>query len=176
VKFTETPLLGAYVVDMEPVFDERGYFARSFCREEFLTRGLNPDVVQCNVSFNAGSRTLRGMHYQLPPHAEEKLVRCTRGTVHDVILDLRPGSPTRLSWFALELSAANGRMLYIPEGFAHGFMTLENDSEVFYQMSRAYAPGYARGIRWNDPLFDVPWPHRPLVISDKDRAYPDFAP
>lgn len=176
MRFVEIPLRGAYVIELEPYADERGYFARSFCRDEFLAHGLNPDVAQCNISFNAKAWTLRGMHYQLPPHGEDKLVRCSRGAIHDVILDIRPGSPTCMRWFALELSAANGRMLYIPGGFAHGFMTLEDDSEVFYQMSRTHAPGSARGIRWDDPLFGVSWPRRPLVISDKDRAYPDFTP
>jgi dTDP-4-dehydrorhamnose 3,5-epimerase len=176
VRFIPTSLPGAYVIEPERLEDERGYFARTFCQDEFLAHGLNPSLVQCNVSFNARKGTLRGMHYQTKPHEEAKLVRCTRGSVFDVIVDIRESSPTRLQWFATDLTAANGRMLYIPEGFAHGFQTLEDHSELFYQMSERYIPQSARGLRWNDPVVGIRWPLPDPVISRRDATFLDFEP
>ena len=175
MKFSPTALVGAYVIDIEPVADERGFFVRSWCREEFARRGLNPDLAQCSISFNKKRGTLRGMHYQAKPHEETKVVRCTRGAIYDVILDLRPESSTFRKWIAVELSADNRRMLYIPAGLAHGFQSLTDDTEVFYQISTPYHPESARGARWNDPAFGIEWPVAERVISDKDRQYPDFA-
>ena len=175
MKFSPTALVGAYVIDIEPVADERGFFVRSWCREEFARRGLNPDLAQCSISFNKKRGTLRGMHYQAEPHEETKVVRCTRGAIYDVIVDLRPESSTFRKWIAVELSADNRRMLYIPAGLAHGFQSLTDDTEVFYQISAPYHPESARGARWNDPAFGIEWPVAERVISDKDRQYPDFA-
>jgi dTDP-4-dehydrorhamnose 3,5-epimerase len=172
--FTETTLRGAYLVELERREDERGFFARSFCQREFKELGLDPCVVQCNISFNKQRGTLRGMHYQIPPHAEAKLVRCTRGAIYDVIIDLRHSSSTFLRWTGVELTSENHSALYIPEGFAHGFQTLTNDSEIFYQMSEFYAPEAARGIRWNDPTFGITWSLPVSVISDKDSALPEY--
>ncbi len=172
--FTETHLKGAYIIDPERIEDERGFFARTWDRHEFETLELNSSLAQCNISYNARRGTLRGMHYQVAPHEETKLVRCTAGTIYDVIIDLRPGSPTLREWLAVELSAANRRMLYIPPGYAHGFQTLEDHSEVFYQMAEFYAPDYARGVRWNDPAFGIIWPEVPQMIAARDQAYPDF--
>lgn len=174
--FTETKLAGAYVIAPERQADERGFFARTFCSDAFAERGLATDFPQCNVSFNPAGGTLRGMHYQEPPHGEAKLLRCTMGVIHDVILDLRPDSPTFKQWVAAELSAENRRMLYIPEGFAHGFLTLSEATEVFYQISRRYSPSSARGVRYDDPAFGIDWPGEVVVISDRDRNYPDFEP
>jgi len=174
MRFIETRLAGAFIIEPELIEDERGFFARSFCRREFEERGLNPEVVQCNISFNRRRATLRGMHYQVAPHAECKLVRCTRGAIYDVILDLRCDSATYRCWCALELTADNRRTLYIPTGMAHGFETLSDNSEVFYQISQYYDPDCARGVRWNDSAFDITWPLAPVVISDKDRSYPAF--
>jgi dTDP-4-dehydrorhamnose 3,5-epimerase len=178
MQFLQTPLPGAWVVELELLGDERGWFARTFDAEEFRARGLNDAVVQCNASFNARSGTLRGMHYQAEPHGESKLVRCVRGAIFDVAVDLRPGSPTRCRWHGVELSAQNRRALYIPAGLAHGFQTLTDDCEVLYQMGHHYVPEAARGVRWDDPAFAIEWPQPPAerVISEKDRAYPDFAP
>lgn len=176
MKFLPTPLGGAYVVELEPQKDERGYFARSFCREEFAQRGLKSEFAQCSVSLNHRRGTLRGMHYQMKPHQEAKLVRCTRGRMQDVIVDLRTVSPSFKQWLAVELSADNCRMLYVPEGFAHGFLTLADDTEVFYQISEVHHPESARGFRWNDPAFDIAWPEQVQVISDRDREYLDFQP
>ena len=175
MKFSPTALVGAYVIDIEPVADERGFFVRSWCREEFARRGLNPDLAQCSISFNKKRGTLRGMHYQAKPHEETKVVRCTRGAIYDVIVDLRPESSTFRKWIAVELRADNRRMLYIPVGLAHGFQSLTDDTEVFYQISAPYHPESARGARWNDPAFGIEWPVAERVISDKDRQYPDFA-
>jgi dTDP-4-dehydrorhamnose 3,5-epimerase len=172
--FTETQLKGAYIIDPERIEDERGFFARTWDRLEFEAYGLNTTLAQCNISYNARRGTLRGMHYQAAPHAETKLVRCTSGAIYDVIIDLRPESPTLRQWLAVELSAANRRMLYIPEGFAHGFQALADRSEVFYQMTAFYAPDYARGVRWDDPAFGITWPEAPEVIAARDQAYPDF--
>lgn len=176
VKFIPTSLAGACVIEPEYLEDERGYFARTFCRDEFAAHGLNPQVMQCNVSFNLKKGTLRGMHYQAKPHEEAKLVRCTRGAVFDAIIDVRPQSRTFGKWFAVELSAANSRMLYIPEGYAHGFQTLEDTSEVFYQMAEKYLPESARGIRWNDPAIGILWPIADPIISQRDADFSDFLP
>ena len=172
--FKETKLKGAYVVELEPKEDERGFFARSWCQREFQTHGLNSCLVQCNISFNRKKGTLRGMHFQSAPHREAKLVRCTMGTVYDVIIDLRPQSPTYKQWTAIELNAANRKMLYIPEGFAHGFQTLEDNTEVFYQMSEFYHPELSLGIRWNDPMFEIRWPLPNPIMSNKDMGYSNF--
>ena len=176
MKFLPTPLGGAHVVELEPQEDERGYFARSFCREEFAQRGLKSEFAQCSVSLNHRRGTLRGMHYQVKPHQEAKLVRCTRGRIQDVIVDLRAGSPSFKQWLAVELSADNSRMLYVPEGFAHGFLSLADDTEVFYQISEVHHPESARGFRWNDPAVGIAWPAPVQVISDRDRDYPNFQP
>jgi dTDP-4-dehydrorhamnose 3,5-epimerase len=172
VIFTELALRGAFIVDMECRKDERGSFARSFCREEFHRHGLKTEVAQCNVSVNRRKGTLRGMHYQIPPKAEAKLVRCARGAVHDVIVDLRDGSPTRYRWVAVELSEGNSRMLYAPEGFAHGFQTLVDNAEVSYLMFESYSPEHARGIRWDDPVLGIEWLLPDPIVSERDRAYP----
>jgi dTDP-4-dehydrorhamnose 3,5-epimerase len=174
--FRETALPGAFVIEPERIVDERGFFARSWCQREFKDRGLDDNLLQCNISYNKKKGTLRGMHYQEPPFAETKLVRCTRGALYDVIIDLRPNSKTFLKWIAEELTADNYRMLYVPKGFAHGFQTLEDDTEVFYQMSEFYAPEYSRGVRWNDPLFNIVWPDAERTISDKDQQYKNADP
>ena len=176
MKFTEAPLAGAYVVGMERHADERGTFARSWCQREFRDIGIDHRLVQCNVSYNIRRGTLRGMHYQAAPFGEAKLVRCTRGALYDVMIDLRPASPTFLRWAAFELTSGDGKAVFIPAGCAHGFKTLEDDTEIFYQMSEFYAPQYARGVRWDDPLFGVEWPAGEITISPRDRAYPDARP
>ncbi len=173
--FRETKLAGAVEVLLNVQSDERGFFARSWCETEFVNHGLNPRLVQCNVSFNRARGTLRGIHYQEQPNQEAKLVRCTQGAIYDVAVDLRPESPTFKGWHAAVLSAENRHMLYIPEGCAHGFLTLADNTEVFYQMSEFYHPESARGVRWNDPAFKIEWPEEVKVISDRDRTYPDFA-
>ena len=170
--FRETELAGSFVIDPERIEDGRGFFARTWCRDEFAMHGLEPALVQCNTSFNARRGTLRGMHYQAEPHAEVKLVRCTGGAILDVIVDLRPESPTHLRWVGVELSAENGRMLYIPAGFAHGFQTLRDETEVFYQMSEFFHPECAGGVRWDDPRLAISWPLEPVNISAKDQQYP----
>jgi len=172
--FTETPIKGAYVIDPEPIVDERGFFARTWCRREFEAHALVPGLAQCNISFNHRKGTLRGMHYQVAPHVEAKLMRCTAGAIYDVIVDLRADSKTFRQWFAVELSSDTRRMLYIPDGLAHGFQTLTDGVEVFYQMSEFYAPECARGVRWNDPAFGIRWPLEVAMISERDRTYPDF--
>jgi dTDP-4-dehydrorhamnose 3,5-epimerase len=172
--FTETKLKGSFIIDPKRLEDERGFFARTWCQRESAAYGLHPQWVQCNISFNRKKATLRGMHYQSPPAAEAKLVRCTRGAIYDVIIDLRPGCSTFKQWIGVELSTENRRMLYIPEGFAHGFLTLDDKTEIFYQMSEFYAPGCARGVRWNDPAFAIEWPIDVSMISEQDRSYPDF--
>jgi dTDP-4-dehydrorhamnose 3,5-epimerase len=171
----ETELEGAFVIETEAAEDERGWFARLYDEQELASRGLASRFVQGSVAFNKERGTLRGMHYQEAPHAEAKLVRCQRGSVYDVIVDLRPGSATFKRWASVELSAANGRLLYIPEGLAHGYVTLEDESEALYLISSAYAPESARGVRWDDPAFGIEWPEEPRVMSDKDRAWPDFS-
>jgi dTDP-4-dehydrorhamnose 3,5-epimerase len=170
----ETELPGAFVIETEPIEDERGWFARIYDESEFAERGLSSRFVQSSAAFNKEWGTLRGMHFQAEPHAEAKLVRCIRGAVHDVIVDLRPGSSTFKRWAAVELTAEGGRMLYVPEGLAHGYLTLEDETETLYMISAPYSPGSARGVRWDDPAFGIEWPHDPRVMSDKDKAWPDF--
>ena len=174
--FTETPLTGAYLIDLEKRGDERGFFARAFCEREFASHGLVTHFVQINNSLSARQGTLRGMHYQLAPKAETKVVRCIRGALHDIILDLRDASPTFGQSFGAELTAENHRMMYVPKGFAHGFFTLADDTEALYLVDEFYAPESERGIRWDDPRFAIRWPAQPNVISDKDRNFPDFDP
>jgi dTDP-4-dehydrorhamnose 3,5-epimerase len=176
MRFIQTPLPGAWVIELEELGDERGWFARTFDAAEFESRGLNPAVVQCSASFNARRSTLRGMHYQGEPHGESKVVRCVRGAILDVAVDLRPDSPTYRSWHGVELSSENRRAFYIPAGLAHGFQTLTDDAEVLYQMGHRYVPEAARGVRWDDPAFAIEWPEPSgeRTISDRDRAYPDY--
>ncbi len=172
LKFTETAIAGAVIIDLDRIEDERGFFARAWCAEEFRARGLDPALVQCNVSFNRVRGTLRGMHYQAAPHGEVKVVRCTMGSIYDVAVDIREDSPTRQQWIGVELSAQNRRMLYLGEGLAHGFVTLTDDAEVFYQMGREYVAEAARGLRWNDPALAIAWPVQPVVVSAKDGEWP----
>ena len=172
--FKETKLKGAYVIEINPLEDERGFFARSFCAKEFKEHGLNQNIAQCNISYNEKKGTLRGVHYQAAPHEEAKLVRCTMGAIYDVIIDLRPDSSTFKKWIGVELTKENRRMLYVPEGFAHGFQTLEDHTEVLYQMSEFHHPEWARGVRWNDPTFGIFWPVNVEIISIGDQQYPDF--
>jgi dTDP-4-dehydrorhamnose 3,5-epimerase len=173
--FTETPLAGAFVVDIEPLPDERGFFARTWCQREFEARGLETHFAQCSVSVNTYSGTLRGLHYQAAPYEEVKLVRCTAGAIFDVIVDLRPESPTLARHYSVLLSAMNRRILYVPRGFAHGFQTLEDNTEVAYQISEFYQPEYARGVRWDDPAFGIVWPTTAnRIMSDRDRTYLHF--
>jgi dTDP-4-dehydrorhamnose 3,5-epimerase len=176
MRFTETPLPGAWVIDVDRLSDERGWFARTFDEAEFAARGLCARVVQCNASFNARRDTVRGLHYQAEPHGEPKLVRCVRGALFDVAVDLRPDSPAHRRWHGVELSAETGRMFYIPAGLAHGFQTLTDDCELLYLMGREYVPGAARGVRFDDPAFAVEWPppSGELTISERDRGYPDY--
>jgi dTDP-4-dehydrorhamnose 3,5-epimerase len=175
VRIVATDLPGAKVVELETIEDERGFFARSYCAREFEAEGLEHCVAQCNVSYNRRRGTLRGMHFQRTPHAEAKLVRCTRGAIYDVIIDLRPESATFRRWVAAELTADNRLALYVPRGFAHGFQTLTDDSEVFYQMSEFYVPDAASGVRWNDPAFAVAWPIANPILSPRDASYADFS-
>ena len=170
--FTESSLRGAFTIDMVRAQDERGFFARSFDAEEFTARGLPGEMPQSSVSYNLYKGTLRGLHYQAPPHGEDKLVRCTAGAVFDVIVDLRSGSPTQRRWFGTELTADNRRAIFIPKGFAHGFITLRDDTEVLYMISVPYAPGSERGVRWDDPALAIRWPIEPVVISARDAALP----
>jgi dTDP-4-dehydrorhamnose 3,5-epimerase len=174
--FRETDIEGVFIIDLEKIEDERGYFARAWCWDEFFEAGIETTFVQCNVSYNRFRGTLRGLHFQLPPSAEGKLIRCTRGSLFDVAVDLRAGSPTRGKWTSVELSAANGRMIYIPEGLAHGFETLEDNTEIFYQMTARYDAKAARGVRWDDPMLAIRWPiPRPAVLSPRDKTLPAFA-
>lgn len=172
--FHPTELKDAYLIEIQKLEDERGFFGRTWCQREFAEHGLNPRLVQCNLSYNKLKGTLRGMHLQAAPYEEAKLIRCSHGAIYDVIIDLRPGSPTYLKHLGVTLSEKEHRMLYVPEGFAHGFLTLEDESSVFYQMSEFYAPEYARGFRWNDPAFGIRWPGEVVVISERDASYPDF--
>lgn len=173
--FKETKLKGAFVIEPEKFEDVRGFFARSFSEQEFRERGLRTEFVEAGISFNARKHTTRGMHYQVAPDEQAKLVRCTRGAIYDVLIDLRPDSPTYKQWVAQELTAENRFLLYIPEGCAHGFQTLADGSEVFYQLSGRYAPGSERGFRWDDPTFAIRWPTTEgIIINDRDRRYPDF--
>jgi dTDP-4-dehydrorhamnose 3,5-epimerase len=171
MKFVRVPLEGAFIVELELRKDQRGFFARSFCQKEFAEHGLDPVIAQCNLSYNANRGTLRGLHYQLPQE-EAKLVRCTRGAVWDVIVDIRDDSPTRYEWWAVELTDDNHRALYVPRGFAHGFQTLTDATEVLYHMSEFHHPGSALGIRWDDPALMIRWPVSDPILSDRDRAHP----
>jgi dTDP-4-dehydrorhamnose 3,5-epimerase len=168
MRFTPLPVAGAFLIEPLPQEDARGFFARVFCSEEFRAYDLDARVAQCSVSYNRRRGTLRGMHYQVAPHEETKVVRCTSGAIHDVVLDLRPASATHRTWIALELSAANHAMVYVPKGCAHGFQTLEDDAEVFYQISEPYAPECARRVRFDDPAFGIAWPLTTPVLSEAD--------
>lgn len=174
MKFTPTALHGAYVIELEKQVDHRGFFARTWCTREFGDRGLNPHLVQMNLSYNQSKGTLRGMHYQAAPHGETKVVRVTRGAIYDVIVDLRPGSPTYTRWLGVELRADNYLALYIPDGFAHGFLTLSDHTEITYLMTEFFVPTAARGFRWDDPAVGIVWPAAVVVIAQKDQAWPDF--
>jgi len=174
MRFIPTSLVGAYLIEPALISDERGFFARTYCRDEFVHKGLNPSLVQCNISYNKVRGTLRGMHYQKRPYPEAKLVRCTQGGIYDVIVDLRRESSTFTQWFGVELTAENRKALYVPEGFAHGFLTLMDDTEVLYQMSEFFHSECAAGVRWDDPVFAIDWPGKIAVISDRDARYPDF--
>ena len=174
ILFTATTLNDVLIIELEKRVDNRGFFARTFCEREFELHGLQSSFVQCNISFNRVKGTLRGMHFQTAPHEEVKLIRCTRGAIFDAIIDLRSGSPTFKQHLAVVLSADNGKALYVPEGFAHGFQTLEDNTEVFYQMSQFYVPDHARGVRWNDPAFGIEWPADERIILERDQSYPDF--
>lgn len=174
MKFIETTLQGAFLLELEKFEDERGYFARSWSDTEFLDRGLDARIAQCSVSFNRKKGTVRGMHFQIAPHAESKLVRCTRGGLFDVMIDLRQDSPTFKQWIGAELTPDNGMMMYLPKGFAHGFQTLADNTEIFYQISAPYVPEAARGVRWDDPTFDIEWPLPVSVINSRDGCYADF--
>ncbi|HEY8185426.1 MAG TPA: dTDP-4-dehydrorhamnose 3,5-epimerase [Pyrinomonadaceae bacterium] len=175
MKFTETVLKGAFLIDIEPIEDERGFFARSWCKQELEARGLNSKVAQCSISFNREQGTLRGLHYQAKPYEEVKLVWCSVGAICDVIVDLRPDSPSYKKWVANNLTAENRRILYVPEGLAHGFQTLQDRTEVHYQISECYRAEYSRGIRWDDPAFQIDWPLSKRIISARDKMFPDFA-
>jgi len=174
MKWTNIALPGAYVVELEPVYDDRGFFARTWCSEEFKSRGLVVDLVQCSISYNTRRGTLRGMHYQEEPYAEVKLVRCTAGALYDVILDLRPSSPTYGKWHAMELNATNRKMVYVPKGFAHGFQSLTDHSEVLYCISESYRAESAKGVRWDDSAFKIEWPIPEKIISERDQRFPDY--
>ena len=176
MKFLETPLPGVYLIELEPVYDDRGFFARTWCKDEFQKRGLNPNLAQCSLSFNQKKGTLRGMHYQCEPHQEAKLVRCCAGAIHDVVVDLRRGSDAFGKWVATELNAIQHKMIYIPEGCAHGFQSLTDESAVFYQISEVYHPESARGVRWNDPFFAIQWPIAAPILSGRDRSFADYRP
>jgi dTDP-4-dehydrorhamnose 3,5-epimerase len=172
--FHETKIPGVFEIHLEPKRDDRGFFARSWCQKEYVDHGLEPKLVQCDISLNTRKGTLRGMHYQAAPFPETKVVRCTQGAVYDVVLDLRPQSRTFREWIAVTLTAENRNMVYVPKGCAHGFLTLKDDTEIFYQMSEVYDAASARGVRWDDPAFRMVWPEKVEVISERDRTYPDF--
>jgi dTDP-4-dehydrorhamnose 3,5-epimerase len=174
MKFIKTPLEGAYIIELDKREDERGFFARAFCINEFDAHDLDRNIVQINNSLSRNKGTLRGMHYQLSPKAETKIVRCIKGALYDVIIDLRSDSPTFGKWFGAELTEENRCMMFVPKGFAHGFITLQDDTEAFYMVSEFYSPEHERGIRYNDPFFDIKWPINPVIISDKDINHPDF--
>ena len=175
--FTETKLKGAFIIEIEKREDERGFFARAWCKKEFEAHGLTSHMVQANIAFSRKKGTLRGMHYQASPYEEAKLIRCIKGGIFDVIIDLRPDSPTYKEWFGLQLISDNYKMLYAPEGFAHGYKTLIDKTEAFYQVTQFYAPESERGVRWDDPAFDIEWPEpNDLVISEKDKNWPDYLP
>jgi dTDP-4-dehydrorhamnose 3,5-epimerase len=173
MKLVTLPLSGAFLIELQLISDERGFFARTWCTEEFERLGLNPKLVQCSISWNARRGTLRGLHYQAEPYAEAKLIRCCSGAIYDVIVDLRPASPTFGKWIAAELTSENRQMLYVPEGFAHGFQTLIDNTEISYQISASYQPDYARGVRWNDPAFGIEWPISHPILSARDGAFAD---
>ena len=172
--FSETELKGAHIIEVEKIEDNRGFFARAWCQRELEEHVLTARILQANISFNKKKGTLRGMHYQIAPYEESKFVRCTSGAIYDVVIDLRPDSPTFRRWMGVELTAENYKMLYVPENFAHGFQTLEDDTEVTYQVSQFYTPGSERGIHWDDPAFSIDWPIEVQIISDKDKSWPDF--
>ena len=174
MKFVSTELEGVYTIEIEKFEDERGFFARAWCAKEFEAAGMNPNLVQGNISYCGHRGTLRGMHYQAAPYEEAKCVRCTRGAIYDVCIDLRPESPSFLKWTGVELSAQNHRLIYIPEGFAHGYVTLVDNTEIFYLVSQYYAPEYERGVRWDDKRFSIDWPITDVIISEKDKTWPDF--
>jgi dTDP-4-dehydrorhamnose 3,5-epimerase len=175
--FTETKLKGAFIVEIETIGDARGFFARAWCENEFEAHGLNVCWVQANIAFSKQKGTLRGLHYQIAPYEEAKLMRCTRGAIYDVIVDLRPESPTYLQWLGVELTADNHKALYVPEGCAHGYQTLMDDTETFYPVSQFYSPGFEHGVRWDDPAFGIEWPEtEEWIISAKDRSWPDYLP
>jgi dTDP-4-dehydrorhamnose 3,5-epimerase len=174
MKFDQTRLQGAYLIDLQKIGDDRGFFARMFCKEEFLQYGLTTNFQNINTSLSQQKGTLRGMHYQLTPHAEIKIVKCIRGSVFDVIIDLRPDSPTFKKWFGAKLSDSNRTMMYVPKGFAHGFLTLLPDTEVIYLVSDGYAPSFERGVRWNDPSIGIEWPSPPFEVSEKDDNWPSL--
>lgn len=176
MKFTQLSLPGAYLIELEPIADARGFFARTFCEKEFERHGLRTGLMQCNASWNEKAGTLRGMHFQRAPHAEAKLIRCTQGRIFDVLIDLRPDSPTYTRWEGIELTSENRKMVYVPEGFAHGYQTLTPGSEVFYMTSEFYTPSAEGGVRWDDPAFAIRWPLLDPILSDKDRNHPDFKP
>lgn len=176
MKFQPSPLEGAWMIELDLLLDDRGHFCRSYCQREFKDAGIEENFVQCNISYNKHKGTLRGMHFQTKPFEEAKLVRCCKGAVYDVILDLRTDSKTYCSWYGVTLSDSNKKMLYIPKGFAHGFQTLTEDAELFYQMSEYYIPTHSSGVRWNDPAFNIDWPLDGKIISEKDQCYPDFLP
>jgi dTDP-4-dehydrorhamnose 3,5-epimerase len=176
MRFVTRQIAGVYLVELDTIDDHRGFFARSFCMSEFRDRGLDPVIAQCSVSWNHKRGTLRGMHFQAAPHAEAKLVRCTRGAVYDVVVDLRPESPTYLKWDAMEINADNRTAVYIPKGCGHGFQSLCDNTEILYHMSEPHHPGASSGVRWNDPAFAIEWPIAEPILSDKDRCYPDFQP
>jgi dTDP-4-dehydrorhamnose 3,5-epimerase len=174
--FKKTFFKSAYIIEIEKHGDFRGFFGRAWCRKEFADRGLNADLAQTNIGYSRSKGTLRGLHYQAAPYAEAKLLRCVRGSIFDVIIDLRPESSTYMQWLGIELDAESYRMIYIPEGFAHGYLTLEDGTEVMYQVSEYYTPGFERGIRFNDPAFAIRWPEDILFISDKDISWQDYSP
>lgn len=174
MEFAETRLKGAFIVSVKRIIDDRGYFGRAWCRDEFAKHGLNPNMTQLNVGFSHEKGTVRGMHYQEAPHAEAKFIRCTRGAIFDVVIDLRKGSPTQGQWLGVELAADDGKMLYAPEGFAHGYQTLADGTEMYYLTSAPYAAGSARGVRYNDPAFGIGWPLPLSVISEADQKWPDY--
>lgn len=176
MKFTPAPIPGGFVIDLEPIGDERGFFSRMFCEIEFGKAGLETRFVQMNDSYSANKGTMRGLHYQLAPSAEVKVVRCIRGAAWDVILDLREDQPTFGQWFGTEITAENRRAMYVPRGFAHGFITLQDDTELVYMVSDFYDKARERGVRWNDPRFAVGWPIEPVVVSARDQGHPDFDP
>ncbi|NIQ02611.1 MAG: dTDP-4-dehydrorhamnose 3,5-epimerase [Nitrospinaceae bacterium] len=172
--FHSTTLQGVYLIEPERIDDHRGFFARTWCAEEFEAHGLSTQTAQCSISYNKNRGTLRGMHFQIDPKAEIKVVRCTAGAIYDVLLDLRMESPSHLKWEAFELSSENRKLLYVPEGIAHGFQTLEDHTEVFYQISEFYSPEHSRGVLWNDEAFGIEWPIADPIVSDKDRSYPSY--